>query len=80
MPAETKPTPPPTFTWNAAAVETKLAKVRDYYKQFDGQPGMNPWFYILNTVKPLEHRVKSGEQSLELHNAIAALELKEPRV
>jgi hypothetical protein len=80
MANETKPNTPPTFTWNAAAVQEKLTKVREYYKQFDGKPGMNPWFYVLNTLVPLESRVKAGEQSLELHNAIAQLKLEEPRV
>ena len=78
MATETKLTP--TFVWNAAAVQAKLDKTREYYKQFDGKPGFNPWFYMLNTVAPLENRVKAGEQTAELHNAIVALELKEPRV
>ncbi len=80
MANEIKSTQSSTFQWNAAAVQEKLAKVRGYYKQFDGKPGFNPWFFVLNTLVPLENRVKAGEQSLELHNAIVALEMKEPKV
>lgn len=80
MATETKPITSPTFAWNADAVKAKLTKVRDYYKQFDGKPGMNPWFFVLGTLVPLETRVKNGEQTLELHNAIAQLEMKEPRI
>ena len=78
--SEPKSAEPPAWKWDAAAVDAKLKDVFAYYESFSGKPGFNPWFFILQTYKPLEARVKAGDTSRELFDSVMALEKKEPTV
>ncbi|HTH22924.1 MAG TPA: hypothetical protein VL854_11955 [Nitrososphaeraceae archaeon] len=57
-----------------------LLEVEKYYQGFLGTPGHNPYFYIASRVKPLMDRMREGERSIELHNAIFALKKEAPLV
>lgn len=64
--------------FDKAKLQSKLLEVIKYYLDFEGKPNMNPHFYLVKTVSPLQVRLNSGETSDELVSAINALVMVEP--
>lgn len=74
MATDTKTT---TFTFDEKALRAHIDKVIEYHNQFVGKKSYNPFFYIVDTINPLVKRLRAGEQTKELHDAIMALPLKD---
>lgn len=68
----------PPFKFNREILQQKIDQVRAHLQSFVGRPGYNAFVWAAKHLTPLEERLNSNEQTLELHNAIASLAIEDP--
>lgn len=66
-----KPTP---FVFDDTKVKAKFATIEENVNKQQGKKGYNPFIWLNAKVNPLVNRYRKGERTVELQNAILALE------
>lgn len=62
--------------WNNAKKKLDIA-YKYYVEEFSGKQGYNPFFYIEKSIRPLLERLKDGDKSVELYEAIENIKMEE---
>ena len=63
------------FVFNAQPLIEHIKAIKDKLQTFVGKPGYNPFIWNAKNLAPLEKRLNDGEQTVELNNAIALLDV-----
>lgn len=74
------PAAPAAFKFDLAACQAHLDKVVDDMNKYVGKTNRNPFMWVKKHIDPLVARIKAGEQSKELQEAILALRPADPIV
>lgn len=64
--------------WSKAAGH--LEEVKQFNLLFAGKAGYNPFFFLHDSLEPLERELKDGKRTPDLYNKIMALPKIEPKV
>lgn len=77
----TSVTPTPTLeasSFDKPRLEAKLKEIKDHLNGYVGKAGYNPYIYFNARVKPLQDRLKKGEETKALQDSILNLKLEDP--
>lgn len=77
----TSATPIPTpelSSFDKPRLEARLKEVKDHLNSFVGRAGYNPYVYFNARIKPLQDRLKKGEETKALQDSILNLKLEDP--